>query len=137
MTKEAEFQLLIKDLSARVPYGVYVEYDNGDGVKRATKFHGNYLYLLMIGQLQWKEFKPYLRSMSSMTESEKIELSNLFSLRNKLDFIAYGIIYEDYFTLPVIDWLNEHHFDYRGLIEMGLAIEAKKELYELKLWHDF
>ena len=76
MTKE-EKQLLIIDLCTRLPYGVFVEYDYGDGVKRVTKFHGNYLYLMMLGKLQWKDFKPYLRPMSSMTEDEREEYRKL------------------------------------------------------------
>ena len=29
-----------------------------------------------------------------------------------------------------IDWLNAHHFDYRGLIEKGLALEMPKDMYK-------
>lgn len=30
----------------------------------------------------------------------------------------------------VIDWLLAHHFDYRGLIPMGLALEATEGMYK-------
>lgn len=33
-------------------------------------------------------------------------------------------------TLSEIDWLNSNHFDYRGLIEKGLALEAPKDMYK-------
>ena len=34
------------------------------------------------------------------------------------------------YMLDVIDWLNAHHFDYRGLIEKGLAIKAPEVIYK-------
>ena len=116
MTQE-EKELLLKDLCCRLPYGVFVEYDYGDGVKRATKFHGNYLYLMMMGSLQWKDFKPYLRPISSMTEEEKAELFQLMG--NGTD-------------IQRVDFYNAHNFDYRGLIPMGLALEAPEGMYNVQ-----
>lgn len=59
-------------------------------------------------------FKPYLRSMDDMTEEETEEFSNM------------GIVgYQNY------DWLNSRYFDYRGLIEKGLAIKAPKGMYKV------
>ena len=63
------------------------------------------LYLYIDG-----ECKPYLRPMSSMTEEEEKEYHD-----------ARSDYYDD---LGTYDWLNAHHFDYRGLIEKGLALEA-------------
>ena len=118
MTQE-EKELLLKDLCGRLLYGVFVEYDYGDGVKRATEFHGNYLYLMMIGKLQWKDFKPYLRPMSSMTKEEKKEVFACVSSK------GWAVsAYQE------IDWLNAHHFDYRGLIERGLVLEAPEGMYK-------
>ena len=57
--------------------------------------------------------KLFLRPMSSMTEEEKLMYEGLMI---GIDNISY--------MLDVIDWLNSHHFDYRGLIEKGLAIDA-------------
>lgn len=57
--------------------------------------------------------KPYLRPMSSMTEEEKLMYEGLMI---GIDNISY--------MLDVTDWLNSHHFDYRGLIERELAINA-------------
>lgn len=125
MTKE-EKQLLIIDLCTRLPYGVFVEYDYGDGVKRVTKFHGNYLYLMMLGKLQWKDFKPYLRPMSSMTEDEREEyrkLGGVMSHDSEHDTWAICA-----FTPEAYDWLNKKQFDYRGLIPKGLALEAPKDI---------
>jgi hypothetical protein len=61
--------------------------------------------------------KPYLRPMSSMTEEELKEYEN-----------ARSDWYDD---LKTYDWLDAHHFDYRGLIPMGLALEATKNMYDI------
>lgn len=124
MTQE-EKELLLQDLCGRLLYEVFVEYDYGDGVKRATKFHGNYLYLMMIGKLQWKDFKPYLRPMSSMTEDERKEYE---LLANHCIVTSIGFIHLE--AALLIDWLNKNYFDYRGLIPMGLALEAPKDMYK-------
>ena len=64
--------------------------------------------------------KPYLRPMSSMTVEERFEY-------NGFD----GYIFSDEDVIIKIDWLNKHHFDYRGLIKKGLAIEAPENMYVL------
>lgn len=78
--------------------------------------------------------KPYLRKMSSMTDEERKEskewiMLSIDSNHNKY-FDGFGNISADD-TLKAIDWLNEHHFDYRGLIEKGLAIEAPEKMYKI------
>ena len=60
--------------------------------------------------------KPYLRPMSSMTEEEKLMYEGLMIGTNNVSYM-----------LDVIDWLNKNHFDYRGLIPKGLAIEVTEE----------
>lgn len=60
--------------------------------------------------------RPYLRPMSSMTEEEVKEYKHLVAFSGSPDGAA-----------NFIDWLNAHHFDYRGLIPKGLAIEVTKE----------
>jgi ribonuclease M5 len=62
-----------------------------------------------------EDFKPYLRPMSSMTEEE----------RNTFDTMTRG--YTVHQQSSLFDWLNAHHFDYRGLISMDLAIEVTSE----------
>jgi hypothetical protein len=64
--------------------------------------------------------KPYLRPMSSMTEEEYKE----FSVLAVGTHLFKGPLIPSYDTL---DWLNKHHFDYRGLIKKGLAIGVTKE----------
>lgn len=121
-------QLLLKDLCARLSYGVKVQYNNEiynidyiSALYTEVKLDIPANYTIGIF-----EIKPYLRPMSSMTEEEKNEYLNTF----KKSII--GTDEEDgrVWTVDSIDWLNAHHFDYRGLIEKGLALEAPKEMYK-------
>ena len=80
--------------------------------------------------------------MSSMTEEEFESLKEYSGLKyDQLDLASYqNGTYKcldfylsevpSYVIILVFDWLNEHHFDYRGLIEMGLAIEAPEGMYK-------
>ena len=70
--------------------------------------------------------------MSSMTEEEKVEYYNTMDKEtqrnypNSCDF-SESVYYSN--TIKTFDWLNAHHFDYRGLIEKGLALEAPEGMY--------
>lgn len=144
MTQE-EKRLLLKDLCARLPYGVIcvttsVYYDNDDNEigqaqgrlvainkhgasfvddRDDTTFGADFEDNGQIG------FKPYLRPMSSMAEKEYLKYSETRDWRYVDDDH-----YEYFDTLETFDWLNEHHFDYRGLIEKGLALEAPEDMYK-------
>lgn len=119
--KQEDKELLLKDLCARLPYGVKVEsvYINPDTKER--KSHGIEVFdatdILVIKE-GFGEFKPYLFPLSSMTDEQKGEYNFLRDL----------VPTEDNFELVdnwiSIDYLNANHFDYRGLIEKGLAIDA-------------
>jgi len=130
MTQE-EKQLLLKDLAARVPYGVIVEQTLfpptlADKEQRLKSVQANecvklYWYKYIDEFVPIHCIKPYLRPMSSMTEEEYKEFS-------QIEFNAAQLgIYEDCMR---IDFLNSHYFDYRELIEKGLAIEAPEEMYK-------
>jgi hypothetical protein len=67
--------------------------------------------------------KPYLRPMSSMTEEEKIKYCNL------QDRFLCSSQYPVTNAYELFDWLDIHHFDYRGLIDKGLALPAPKGMY--------
>ena len=129
MTRE-EKELLIKDLSARLPYGVKirVEYpflEEKDW--RPEDLHGLDLRKEVHAgtSVRIEEFKPYLRPMSSMTKEEKIDYERLCSYCLEQDTVNYNITTLDKTQLVyVIDLLNKNHFDYRGLIKKGLAIDA-------------
>lgn len=135
MTQE-EKQLLLKDLCARLPHGVQCEIG---GLRYGPyTFTGNDVEDLIAG----RTFKPYLRPMSSMTEEELKELND------KYGGIAYFFIQEQPYCYglqaqhsdigsieisefsEIYDWLDAHHFDYRGLIEKGLALEAPEDMYK-------
>ena len=77
------------------------------------------------------KIKPYLRPMSSMTNDERFEYLDFL----KVEIQDGGYVTENYVVsladMPMlIDWLNAHHFDYRGLIKMGLALEAPEGMYK-------
>ena len=134
MTQENK-ELLMKDLCARLPYNVLVhiydidvcDYDNYLCEDYLDKFRNNSI-----------QIKPYLRSTSSMSDQEKKELKNLCDAKevtsNSICYHEGGTLV-DYllvsysFCSEIIDWLNCHHFDYRGLIEKGLALEALEGMY--------
>ena len=129
MTQEDK-ELLLKDLCARLPYGVKIQvpYEDGSGyfdeivweVNNDGPFHVNGW------GIEYEYVKPYLFPLSSMTEEQEREYNML------RDFVythhyEYEDIVEDvglYDNWSSIDYLNAHHFDYRGLIEKGLAIDA-------------
>lgn len=125
MTQEDK-QLLLKDLSARLPYGVIVTYKSRESEGYISLGYGNIGYVVELSKGWWTDCKPYLRSMTSMTEEEEKELY-------KESYVDYDCEFQSTPTLALehchlsTDWLNAHHFDYRGLIKKGLAIEITSE----------
>jgi hypothetical protein len=114
MTQEDK-ELLLKDLCARLPYGVKYQDRIDKGV-----------HTLTLGIIShYERFIPYLRPMSSMTEEE----ANEWVKASNMKFDMEDGFLDAYDAHLSIDWLNEHHFDYRGLIPMGLALEAPKDMY--------
>ena len=143
--KQENRELLLKDLCARLPYGVKgkceldASYDTSfDTVFQTHKFNAE-VYgikedLLLVTPLiedndeqtyaeeevadgvSILDFTPYLFPLSSMTDEQKSRyhlcLTRILFARN------------DSLLILLIDWLNKNHFDYRGLIEKGLAIDA-------------
>ena len=127
MTQEKE--LLLKDLCARLPYEVICT-DNRHGDSRIVNIdiEDNTVYYTDFDEYGLIEnCKPYLRPMSSMTDEEREEFDKLMNLVEERCINAYG---KGGYTLAFTDlndWLNEHHFDYRGLIDKGLAIAVTEE----------
>lgn len=120
MTRE-EKQLLFKDICARLPYFPMVHWRNADVI----------LTPVMLGLYFNEECRPYLRPMSSMTREERLFLLKFGTVgmdENDKVFDVYPYGMER--TMPVIDFLNAYHFDYRGLIPMGLALEAPEGMYK-------
>lgn len=137
MTKENR-ELLLKEIGARLQYGVKIlhetwnyEWDQELSLLcRVTGIDEKFVYYKVIDEQTGEEYredktvvslfddKLFLRPMSSMTEEEKKEFQEI-KLSYHFD--------EDGYIL--FDWLNKHHFDYRGLIEKGLALEASEGMY--------
>ena len=119
MTQEDK-ELLLKDLCARMPYNVRVEY-NGTTLTNIFDIlgiaHGRIVLCLpFMSKTECpliEEVKPYLFPLSSMTKEQKDIFSKLWWNTNGLNMAMHAI-----------DYLNKNHFDYRGLIPMGLAIDA-------------
>ena len=121
MTQEDK-ELLLKDLCARLPYNVICQVEFKENGKYNSKvmllsgiFTDEAYFTTKGGSIYSNEYKPYLFPMSSMTDYQKSD---------------YQFITERWMNDPShsisdsIDWLNKNHFDYRGLIEKGLAIDA-------------
>jgi hypothetical protein len=133
MTQE-EKKLLLRDLCTRLPYGVKANIPLVDGDERIYTVSFDDMKDFVEGYIN---IKPYLRQMSSMTEAEIEELKELtgtdevkqygFSYSGLIGE-CFGMMYDDCST--IVDWLNAHHFDYRGLIPMGLALEATENMYD-------
>ena len=115
MTQE-EKDLLLKDLCSRLPYGVKGNYQNSDD-KLLRSITIVYNYLKPNGMVMTRDIKPYLFPLSSMTEEQTEELIKLINTgqNDNNEFMR---------SLCRIDFYHKHHFDYRGLIPMGLAIDA-------------
>lgn len=127
---QSDRELLLKDLSARLTYKpvCHAGEINHDG----ELYFINTIYNIVAltsdkaaGKFETcpvVDVKPYLRPLSSMTKEEKEEYICLSDL-----VVVDGVFVSSYETF---DWLNKHHFDYRGLIEKGLALKAPKSIYK-------
>ena len=157
MTKE-ERELVLKDLSARLPYGVKLNLKGQThGQKQTISFDTvEKLWTIWIDEkntvlnshelsdnnnlMEYTdncEIKPYLRPMSSMTEEEMKELKqeHVKDMKMFADCLTKSAAGDDSERGKVIthyaaDWCNKNHFDYRRLIEKGLALEAPEDMYK-------
>ena len=139
-----KYVLLTRDLCARLCYGVKIlvdqdkKFDGGiistlDGI---NTYKGRFLFFVegVMTPYEIEEIRPYLRSMSEMTDYEK-------EIFYSLNYKRYGQNMEDieppecaiFFSRECLDWLKINHFDYRGLIPQGLAIKVTKENNPYKL----
>ena len=130
MTQE-ERQLLLKDICARLPYGIYcqIKYKRKNKIfEECKQLDGTFfnsiecLFRSESGAEYSTDYKPYLRPMFSMTKEESEEYKQFL-----VDIYGYAYSID---CVPQIDWLLAHHFDYHGLIEKGLALEAPTDMYK-------
>ena len=140
MTQE-KINLLIEDLSARLPYGVFVDF-NGirgtlhnvyvyhfyDGFDKINKLAGEVDIFGDADLISIDNVKPFLLPLSSITEEQYNELKHLHYFDNCSHSCTFGktfrIEYIKTFSKPLLKWLLEHHIDINGLIPLDLAIDA-------------
>lgn len=137
MTNE-EKSLLLQDLCARLPYGVQCKYNrilpigwkvsnpSTDGTLQSIEIEtSGSINVKIDGRLHGlSDFKPYLRSMSSMTEEEDKEWQYYKGrIAESCDELLGKRIADCH------DFFNSHHIDYRGLIQIGAALPAKEGMY--------
>lgn len=131
-----EEELLKKDLCARLLYMPMVEY-KGETYNILGITHGRLVlckpfmsYTLDECPLV-EEVKPYLFPISSMTEEQLFEVSQILGKNeieigdgylNIIDSERHVITYLEF--LALLEWFNKNHFDYRELIPRGLANDA-------------
>ena len=122
---QKEKELLLKDLCARIPYGVKMNHiaDNEHSPKTLIGVAKDMITLKGLGGYECvdvEHYKPYLFPLSSMTEEQEEEYDNL----NCWELGCFP------HTEDALDYLIANHFDYRGLIPMGLAEDATdKNIY--------
>ena len=116
MTQENK-ELLLKDLCARLPYGVKIKlirWDIDEGMYINTTLESDDIERLLNIEEGDTEIKPYLFPLSSMTEEQEKEY-------NDLNCYELGCFPH---TEDALDYLIKNHFDFRCLIPKGLAIDA-------------
>ena len=148
---QADKKLLLKDLCARLPYGVKVKVLNEDilrydysseegGFIKGIENVNDGLFVIKCSEdgyvLSYDEFKPYLLPLSSITEMlEDLNTIGFFKYCDTIANVSHlesknGISEEIYTYIDIesisglMNFFNSHHIDYRGLIEKGLAIDA-------------
>ena len=114
-------KLLIKDLSSRLPYNVICQVEFKENGKYNSKvmllsgiFTDEAYFTTKDGSIYSNEYKPYLFPLSSMTEEQEKEFNDLNCY--ELDIFPH--------TEKALDYIIKNHFDYRFLIDEGLAIDA-------------
>ena len=139
MTDEQK-KLMLKEIGSRYPYDLYVEYiyypipDKGEvGIKsKGEKYFkstalvrgiiDNEVEIWGYGKMPVEDVKLVLRPLSSISKQEIKELEILLDR-------TYNFWFNETEVIPYIDFLISHHFDYRGLIDMGLAIIDENDIY--------
>ena len=133
MTQENK-ELLLIDLCSRLPYNVKVQFSYIITSPAILKGIDKELIECDIAVCELEDVKPYLFPLSSMTEEQYNSLHESGILDNCSHSYEYvnphihgvSFIFKEFktYSLELIEWLNKHHFDYRGLIPLGLANDA-------------
>ena len=139
MTQEDK-ELLLKDLCSRLPYRVKISIPElWMGEKEIEVLNEIFkgddgLYRVNDNGIIIEYIKPYLFPLSNITEEQYESLKESGILSNCSHSYEYvnphihgvSFIFKGFktYSLELIEWLNKNHFDYRGLIEKGLANDA-------------
>ena len=124
MTQENK-QLLLKDLCTRLPYNVKINIKDDYSQKMVDDILCAYHIGGISYNLESRNLRPYLRKMSSMTEEEQRTLDSMCNGVEMVSRLSGLKMFDKAFA-----WLLANHFDFRGLIEKGLALEAKEGMYK-------
>ena len=136
--EQKDKDLLLKDLCARLSHGVKISVNDKVETLQGINILDTVVEYDSCLSSDIEEVKPYLFPLSSMTDAQCKELRNLihehFTLEDEFNegicFKTYGDILVWLDEKPInqcyfiFDWLNKNHFDYRCLIDKGLAIDA-------------
>lgn len=137
--KQEDKELLLKDLCGRLPYGVKCNHESFtniytlyavDSIHSSVNLSSDGLRFDDNWWNSIEQVKPYLFPMSSMTQKQQEEYGEYYdkdlanSAKNLYDRLDGIDVVDGYPMYNHIDWLNANHFDYRGLINKGLAIDA-------------
>ena len=137
MTQE-EKDLLLKELCARLPYGVKVKTPYNDatlvGIVSRKGVRKDLDYIDIVTDKHTypiRYIQPYLRPMSSMTEEECMELSKIRPFDDDVEAWKYvkTPVPLTIANIKHFDFFHSHHLDWRGLIEKGLALVAPEGMY--------
>ena len=131
--KQEDKELLLKDLCARLPYGAKIKltwWVMEEGTCIITTLEPTHIDQLLNDEEGDTEIKLYLFPLSSMTEDQRKYITDRWGINEEFDF-EINPDWGEYFVelgdiVDFIDWLNENHFDYRGLIKKRLAIDASR-----------
>lgn len=132
MTKKDK-ELLLKDLCARLPYGVIVKYKSQESEGQIKLGYGNIGYVAELGRGWWINCKPYLRPMSDMTIEER-QIQDSY----RRDIMTQGFDAVEIYMNRYTNWLDSRYFDWRmdgnnkTLIELGLALRATNKMYKIE-----
>ena len=141
---QEERKLLLRDLSASLPYGVKIMDEPahclGELFLISTTDMVEYETETDTGVQTIYNIKPYLRPMSSMTDEEKKTFTKLKQMSVTVIIPNHATIFRPDYIVDLddegdglnnlYDWLNANHFDYRNLIEKGLAMAAPEGMYK-------
>lgn len=129
--KQEDKELLLKDLCARLPYNPLISIDGEkyrmEEIRNALIGINTYKITVDGCDIEAMDIRPYLVPISNMTEVQRNEYESLCIKETTecADLSGFFFTKDNYYdTVESFDWLNKNHFDYRGLIEKGLAIDV-------------